>query len=133
LFRRIRLKDPLKLKQLQKGLTQLSEEGSTQVFMPLRNNDLIVGAVGALQFEVVAFRLADEYKVDCLYEPVNVYSVRWVESDKPAKLEEFRKKAHDNLALDAGNCLAYLAPTRVNLSLMEERWPDIRFLATREH
>ena len=56
-----------------------------------------------------------------------------MESDKPAKLEEFRKKAHDNLALDAGNCLAYLAPTRVNLSLMEERWPDIRFLATREH
>lgn len=133
LFRRIRLKDPLKLKQLQKGLTQLSEEGSTQVFMPLRNNDLIVGAVGALQFEVVAYRLQDEYKVDCVYEPVGIYSARWVYCDNPAKLEEFRRKAHDNLALDAGDCLTYLAPTRVNLSLMEERWPDIRFLATREH
>ncbi len=133
LFRRIRLKDPLKLKQLQKGLTQLAEEGSTQLFMPLRNNDLIVGAVGVLQFEVVAFRLKDEYKVDCIYEPVTVYVARWVESNDSRKLEEFRKKAHDNLAIDGGGHLSYLAPTRVNLQLMEERWPDIEFHATREH
>ena len=133
LFRRIRLKDPLKLKQLQKGLTQLSEEGSTQVFMPLKNNDLIVGAVGALQFEVVSYRLQDEYKVDCLYEPSSIHTVRWVSSDDPAQLAEFKKKAHDNLAIDAGGCLTYLAPTRVNLSLMEERWPQIEFHATREH
>lgn len=133
LFRRIRLQDPLKLKQLQKGLTQLSEEGSTQLFMPMRNNDLIVGAVGVLQFEVVAFRLKDEYKVDCIYEPVNVYVARWVDSDNSVKLEEFRKKAHDNLAIDGGGYLTYLAPTRVNLALMEERWPDIEFRSTREH
>ena len=133
LFKRIRLQDPLKVKQLQKGLTQLSEEGSTQVFMPMRNNDLIVGAVGVLQFEVVAFRLKDEYKVDCIYEPVTVYSARWVESDNRTKLEEFRKKAHDNLAIDGGGHLTYLAPTRVNLNLLEERWPDIQFHATREH
>ncbi len=133
LFRRIRLQDPLKVKQLQKGLTQLSEEGSTQVFMPLRNNDLIVGAVGVLQFEVVAFRLKDEYKVDCIYEPVNVYVARWVESDNKAKLEEFRKKAHEHLAIDSGGYLTYLAPTRVNLSPMQERWPEITFHATREH
>jgi peptide chain release factor 3 len=133
LFKRIRLTDPLKVKQLQKGLTQLSEEGSTQVFMPLRNNDLIVGAVGALQFEVVAFRLKDEYKVDCLYEPVTVYVARWVDSKNKAKLDEFRKKAYENLAVDGGGYLTYLAPTRVNLSLMEERWPDIEFRATREH
>jgi peptide chain release factor 3 len=133
LFKRIRLQEPLKLKQLQKGLTQLSEEGSTQVFMPLRNNDLIVGAVGVLQFEVVAFRLKDEYKVDCIYEPVTVYVARWVDSEDKVKLEEFRKKAHDNLSIDAGGYLTYLAPTRVNLKLMEERWPDIQFRATREH
>ncbi|GJM14218.1 MAG: peptide chain release factor 3 [Pseudohongiella sp.] len=133
LFRRIRLQDPLKLKQLQKGLTQLSEEGSTQLFMPLRNNDLIVGAVGVLQFEVVAFRLKDEYKVDCIYEPVTVHVARWVDSDNKAKLEEFKKKAHENLSIDGGGYLTYLAPTRVNLSLMEERWPDIEFRATREH
>jgi peptide chain release factor 3 len=133
LFRRIRLQDPLKLKALQKGLTQLSEEGSTQLFMPLRNNDLIVGAVGVLQFEVVAFRLKDEYKVDAIYEPVTVYVARWVNSKDKAKLEEFRKKAHENLSIDGGGYLTYLAPTRVNLSLMEERWPDIEFRATREH
>ena len=133
LFRRIRLKDPLKLKQLQKGLTQLSEEGSTQVFMPLRNNDLIVGAVGVLQFEVVAFRLKDEYKVDCIYEPVSVYVARWVDSMDQGKLDEFRRKAHENLAIDGGGYLTYLAPTRVNLNLMEERWPDIEFRSTREH
>ena len=132
LFKRIRLQDPLKLKQLHKGLKQLSEEGSTQVFMPLKNNDLIVGAVGVLQFEVVAFRLKDEYKVDCIYESVNVHFARWVNSDNRAKLEEFRQKAHEKLAMDGGGHLTYLSPTRVNLNLMEERWPAIQFKATRE-
>jgi len=132
LFKRIRLKDPLKLKSLQKGLTQLSEEGSTQVFMPVRNNELIVGAVGVLQFEVVAFRLKDEYAVDCMYEPVSIHTARWVEGD-PVKLEEFKRKAHENIAIDGGGHLTYLAPTRVNLALTIERWPDLRFFATREH
>ena len=132
LFKRIRLQDPLKLKQLHKGLKQLSEEGSTQVFMPLKNNDLIVGAVGVLQFEVVAFRLKDEYKVDCVYESVNVHFARWVNSDNRTSLEEFRQKAHENLAMDGGGHLTYLSPTRVNLNLMEERWPAIQFKATRE-
>ena len=133
LFQRIRLRDPLKMKHLQKGLQQLAEEGSTQVFMPLRNNELIVGAVGTLQFEVVAFRLRDEYKVDCVYEGVNVYTARWVDCADARKLEEFRTKAYEHLALDGGGHLAYLAPTRVNLNLTMERWPDIRFRATREH
>ncbi|MBN4075793.1 peptide chain release factor 3, partial [Gammaproteobacteria bacterium AH-315-E17] len=133
LYKRIRLKDPLKMKQLKKGLTQLSEEGSTQVFMPLKNNDLIVGAVGVLQFEVVEYRLKDEYKVDCLYEPISIYTARWVSSDNALKLEEFKRKAAENIALDGGGHLTYLAPTRVNLSLMEERWPEIAFHATREH
>lgn len=133
LYKRIRLRDPLKLKQLQKGLTQLSEEGSTQVFMPMKNNDLIVGAVGVLQFEVVAYRLKDEYKVDCSYEPISIYTARWVSSNNVSKLEEFKRKAAENIAIDGGGHLTYLAPTRVNLSLMEERWPDIQFHATREH
>ena len=93
LFRKIRLKDPMKAKQLQKGLQKLSEEGSTQVFSPLRSSDLIVGAVGQLQFDVVAYRLQDEYKVEAMYEPVNVYTARWVDSEDPRKLEEFRNKA----------------------------------------
>ena len=133
LFRRIRLADPLKSKQLKKGLQQLSEEGSTQVFSPLSNTDLIVGAVGQLQFDVVAYRLKDEYKVEAIYEPVNVYTARWVYCDDERKLEEFRKKAADHLSIDGGGHLSYLAPTRVNLNLMEERWPEIEFRATREH
>jgi peptide chain release factor 3 len=91
-----------------------------------------VGAVGVLQFEVVAFRLRDEYGVDCVYEPVNIYTARWVEGDA-AKLEEFRRKAHENIAIDGGGHLTYLAPTRVNLGLTEERWPELRFFSTREH
>jgi peptide chain release factor 3 len=133
LFRRVRLKDPLRMKALQKGLDQLSEEGASQVFRPLNSNDIIVGAVGVLQFDVVAFRLKAEYGVEAGFEPVNVNSARWVECGDDKKLAEFKKKASENLALDAGQSLTYLAPTRVNLDLTIERWPDIQFHATREH
>ncbi len=132
LYRRVRLKDPLKSKQLRQGLTQLSEEGATQVFMPLANNDLIVGAVGVLQFDVVAFRLKDEYKVECAYESVGVSTARWVHCEDEKMLADFRRKAESNLALDGGGHLTYLAPTSVNMSLTQERWPDIQFRATRE-
>ena len=132
LFRRAVLRDPLKSKQLIKGLQQLSEEGATQLFRPRKNNDLILGAVGVLQFDVVAQRLKDEYKCDAIFEAVNVSTARWVECDNPKKLEEFEAKAADNLAIDGAGDLTYIAPTRVNLQLTEERWPDIRFRATRE-
>ncbi len=133
LFKRVRLKDPLKLKQLQKGLKQLSEEGATQLFMPQRNNDLILGAVGVLQFDVVLQRLKDEYKVDAIYESVNVHTARWVTCDDAKKLDDFKRKNTENLAIDGGGHLTYLAPTRVNLSLAQERFPDVNFRNTREH
>jgi peptide chain release factor 3 len=133
LFRRIRLKDPLKIKQLQKGLMQLSEEGAVQVFRPLRNNDLIVGAVGLLQFDVVAHRLKAEYKVDAMYEPINVATARWVECSNEATLQAFRNKAYDNLALDGSDNLTYVATTMVNLQMTQERHPDVVFRKTREH
>jgi peptide chain release factor 3 len=133
IFRRAVLKDPLRLKALQKGLAQLCEEGATQLFRPFRNNDLILGAVGPLQFDVVAHRLHDEYKVECQFENVNVATARWVECEDPKMLADFKRKAEDNLALDHGESLVYIAPTRVNLSLTEERWPDIVFRKTREH
>jgi peptide chain release factor 3 len=132
LFRRAVLKDPLKMKALQKGLSQLCEEGATQLFKPLRNNDLILGAVGQLQFEVVAFRLQDEYNVQCVFDAVNVYTARWITAADGKKLEEFRAKAYDNLAIDHSGALVYLAPGRVNLELTLERWPDITFRETRE-
>jgi peptide chain release factor 3 len=133
IFRRAVLKDPLRMKALQKGLVQLCEEGATQLFRPLRNNDLILGAVGQLQFEVVAFRLADEYGVQCVFEPIGVHTVRWIDGGDARKLEEFRSKAYDHVALDHAGELVYLAPSRVNLQLTMERWPDLRFNATREH
>lgn len=133
LFRLVRLKDPLKLKALQKGLKQLCEEGATQLFRPFINNNLILGAVGMLQFDVVAYRLKHEYNVDCVYESVSVATARWVYCNNNKKLEEFKNKAIDHLALDGSDHLTYLAPTRVNLNLTMERWPDIEFRTTREH
>ena len=133
LFRRARLKDPLKMKALLKGLSQLCEEGATQLFKPLANNDLILGAVGILQFDVVAHRLQDEYGVDCQFEAVNVNTARWISCDNEKKLEDFKIKARSNLAIDHGGDLAYIAPSRVNLTMTEERWPEVEFLATREH
>jgi len=133
LFRRAMLRDPLRMKALQKGLFELCEEGASQLFRPLNSNDLIVGAVGILQFDVVAHRLKNEYNVECQFENINVATARWVSSDNSQQLEEFRKKAHDNLAIDGGDNLTYIAPTRVNLELTMERWPDIEFHATCEH
>jgi peptide chain release factor 3 len=133
LFRRAVLKDPLRMKALTKGLMQLCEEGATQLFKPLRNNELILGAIGPLQFEVVAFRLQDEYGVQCVFDTVNVHTARWVSAADPRKLEEFRIKAHDHLAIDHSDALVYLAPSRVNLELTLERWPELTFAKTREH
>jgi peptide chain release factor 3 len=133
LFRRAVLKDPMRMKALQKGLVELCEEGASQLFRPLTNNDLIVGAVGALQFDVVAFRLKNEYGVDCQFEPVGVTTARWVYSDDEKRLAQFRDRQAENLAEDVSGALAYIAPSRVNLQLTEERWPDIEFRATREH
>ena len=133
LFRRVQLKDPLKMKALLKGLTQLCEEGATQLYRPLNNNDLILGAVGILQFDVVAQRLKDEYKVESAFEAVNVNTARWILSDNEQRLEEFKRKAAQNLAIDHGNDLVYIAPTHINLQMAQEKWPEIEFHATREH
>lgn len=133
LFRRVRLKDPLKMKALLKGLIQLCEEGATQVFRPIISNDLILGAVGILQFDVVVARLKDEYNVECGYENVAVATARWIHSDSSEKLEEFRKKSEANLAYDGAEQLTYLAPSQVNLNLAMEKWPEIEFKATREN
>ncbi len=132
LFRRAQIRNPMKAKQLQKGLEQLTEEGATQLFRPLASNDLILGAVGSLQFEVVAHRLQHEYGVDCVFEPVAVTAARWVQCDDNKMLSEMEKKLRDHLARDAAGDLAYLAPTRVNLQLTMERWPQVVFRETRE-
>ena len=133
LFRRVQLRDPLKMKALQKGLVQLGEEGATQVFRPINTNELILGAVGILQFDVVAWRLKEEYGVECSYDAVPVMAARWIECKDEKKLAEFRRRQSENIAIDGAEQLTYLAPSMVNLNLTMERWPDIEFRATREH
>lgn len=132
-FRRVILKTPLKAKQLQKGLTQLAEEGAMQLFRPLSNNDYILGAVGLLQFDVITHRLKDEYGVDALYETVGFHTVRWVHSEDKKALEDFRRALQSSLALDADGNLAYLAPSAWRLEDTMEKWPKVAFSATREN
>jgi peptide chain release factor 3 len=133
MFRRAVLRDPLKLKALRKGLAQLCEEGATQLFSPLARNDLIIGAVGQLQFDVASFRLKNEYGVDCGFEPVSIATARWVSAKDPKLLDQFKARLNANLALDHAGELVLLAPTQVSLRLTAERWPDIELNATREH
>lgn len=133
LFRRVVLKDPLKAKQLNKGLDQLCEEGATQVYRPLTNNDIILGAVGTLQFDVVQYRLRDEYGVESVFAPATINTARWVSCEDSKKLKEFREKNDTRLALDHKKSLVYLASSGVNLSMTKERWPEVSFSDTREH
>ena len=133
LFRRVRVKDPLKAKQLEKGVNQLAEEGATQVFKPVARNEYLIGAIGVLQFDLVAFRLLSEYQAECVWEPANISAARWVYCDDSKKLSDFKARNEASLAIDGGGYLTYLASSRVNLQLTEERWPEVRFTETREH
>ena len=132
LFRRAVLKDPLRTKALHKGLVQLSEEGATQFFKLLDSNDFILGTVGPLQFDVCAYRLKEEYGVECAFEAVSVATARWLSAEDPAKIEDLKHKLSNNLAHDHSGALVYIAPTMVNLNLTVERYPDVSFHHTRD-
>jgi peptide chain release factor 3 len=132
-FRSVRIRNPIKVKQLHKGLQQLGEEGAVQVFKPVDGGDLILGAVGMLQFDVVASRLQGEYGVDAMFEGTSTTSARWVTCGDKKILADFEKALSHNLAIDAAGNLAYLAPNKVNLKLTQERWPKVVFHTTREH
>ncbi len=133
IFKRVILKNPLKTKQLQKGLLQLSEEGAVQVFRPLFGNDYILGAVGVLQFDVTMSRLKEEYSVDAIYEHVDFSIARWIESDNEAKLEEFKKRYKTSLSYDTAEALYFMAPDKWRLNYVMKEWPEIKFFETREH
>jgi len=132
-FRSVRIRNPLKIKQLHKGLQQLGEEGAVQVFKPVQGGELVLGAVGVLQFEVVASRLLNEYGVDAVFEGTTINSARWVSCDDKRILGDFEKALGHNVAYDAAGNMAYLATSGVNLRLTQERWPKLTFHATREH
>jgi peptide chain release factor 3 len=131
-FRRVRLKNPLKAKHLQKGLTQLAEEGAVQVFRPITGSDFILGAVGVLQFDVTMARLKAEYGVDAIYEPVNLSVARWVECGDRKKLQEFEKKNTASLARDSQGSLSFLTTSEFQLNYCMEEWPEVAFYKTRD-
>jgi len=132
-FRQVRIRNPLKIKQLQKGLQQLGEEGAVQVFKPVQGGEVVLGAVGVLQFEVVASRLLNEYGVDAVFEGTAISTARWVSCDDKKMLADFEAALGHNVAYDAAGNMAYLATSGVNLRLTQERWPKLTFHATREH
>lgn len=132
-FRRVLLKNPLKTKQLNKGLVQMAEEGAVQLFRPIMGSDYILGAVGVLQFEVTMARLKAEYSVDAVYEPVNYTLARWVGCDDARKLKEFEAKNQASLAMDGEGELAFLADGMWRLNHTAELFPDIVFHKTREY
>ncbi len=132
-FRRVLLKDPLKMKQLQKGLLQLAEEGAIQVFRPLIGADYIMGAVGVLQFEVTMARLQNEYSVKAIYEPINFNAARWIRCENKTDLADFERKNQSSLAKDSEGFLTYLAESEWMLNYFMEKWPNITFDKTREN
>ncbi|WYD82043.1 MAG: peptide chain release factor 3 [Candidatus Electrothrix gigas] len=132
-FRRVLLKNPLKTKQLHKGLVQMAEEGAVQLFRPVMGSDYILGAVGVLQFEVTMARLKAEYNVDAVYETVQYNLARWVTCDDAKTLKVFEAKNQGNLALDAEGHLAFLADGQWRLNHTAELFPEIVFHTTREH
>ncbi|MBW2617080.1 MAG: peptide chain release factor 3, partial [Deltaproteobacteria bacterium] len=131
-FRRVILKNPLKIKQLQKGLIQLGEEGAVQVFRPLTGNEYLLGVVGLLQFDITMARLKSEYGVDAVYEPVDYKVARWVDCGDSKKMAEFEKKNSACMARDSEGTLAFLTTSEWELDFYMEKWPDISFYKTRE-
>ncbi|MDR0633495.1 MAG: peptide chain release factor 3 [Azoarcus sp.] len=132
LFRAARLRDPLKSKQLQKGLQELGEEGAIQVFA-LEGGQMLLGAVGQLQFEVVAQRLKDEYKVDAIFEAADIHTARWLTFPDDVTRHNFEREQALRLGRDVDGNLVYLASSRYNLEVTMEKWPKVSFHATREH
>lgn len=132
LFRYIENADPMKFKQLAKGIDQLMDEGVAQLFIHKMNGRKIIGTVGALQFEVIQYRLEHEYGAKCRYEPIQIYKACWIESDNQEQLEDFRKRKFNSMALDKRGREVFLADTSYALSLAIEKFPDIRFHFTSE-
>ncbi|MDH5527247.1 MAG: peptide chain release factor 3 [Nitrospirota bacterium] len=131
LFRRFVLTNPMKAKALGKGLAQLSEEGAVQLFTPIAGGGYILGAVGALQFDVILSRLKEEYGVEGLFEAVSYGTARWVHAE-PKELARFIERNKNNLTEDGEGKLTYLADSVWSLKRIEEAWPEVEFRATEE-
>ena len=133
MFMTVVLKNPLRTKQLQQGLAQLGEEGAIQVFKPEMGGNMLLGAIGQLQFEVVQHRLKGEYDADIRLEGSQYTGARWITADSPAELKEFVYAYPQRMARDAADTLAYLCTSPYDVRLAQERFPKIHFHPLREH
>ncbi len=132
LFKYIENDDPMKAKQLQKGIDQLMDEGVAQLFVNQFNNRKIVGTVGQLQFEVIQYRLENEYNAKCRWEPVHLYKACWIESDDPQELENFKKRKYQYMAKDKEGRDVFLADSGYVLSMAQEDFKHSKFHFTSE-
>ncbi|HXA37440.1 MAG TPA: peptide chain release factor 3 [Phenylobacterium sp.] len=131
ILQRVRVKDPLKAKHLKKALEGLAEEGVTQLFRPTMGADFIVGAVGQLQFEVMADRLANEYQLEVIFEASPYAEARWIDGDK-ADLEDFQGKHRSQMAVDIDDQPVFLAKTAWETGYVSERYPKVAFARSKE-
>ncbi len=132
LFKYIENADPMKTKQLNKGIDQLMDEGVAQLFVNQFNNRKIIGTVGQLQFEVIQYRLLHEYSASCKYEPIGLHKACWIESDNDAALEDFKKRKMQYMAKDHHGRDVFLADSPFMLQMAQENFKDIRFHFTSE-
>ncbi|MCQ2607631.1 MAG: peptide chain release factor 3 [Bacteroidales bacterium] len=132
MFRYIENADPMKFKQLAKGVDQLMDEGVAQLFINQFNGRKIIGTVGALQFEVIEYRLEHEYNAKCRYEPIQLYKACWFTSTNKAQLEDFKKRKYQSLAVDKRGCDVFLAESMYALEMAQQNFPDIEFHFTSE-
>ncbi len=126
-FRYVENADPMKFKQLARGLDQLMDEGVAQLFVSKSNGRKIIGTVGALQLDVIRYRLEHEYGATCSYEPISMHKACWIRAEDEDQLEEFRKRKHHQLALDKEAREVYMAESSYALQMAREKFPGIRF------
>lgn len=127
MFKYIENDDPMKTKQLNKGIEQLMDEGVAQLFTNQFNGRKIIGTVGQLQFEVIQYRLLHEYNAQCRWEPIGLYKACWIESDDAEALEMFKKRKYQYMAVDKEGRDVFLADSRYILDMAQSDFPKIRF------
>ena len=126
-FRYINNDDPLKAKQLAKGIDQLMDEGVAQLFTLTMNNRKIIGTVGALQYEVIQYRLEHEYGAKCTYEPIGIHKACWVEADERSEeFQEFARLKQRFLARDKYDQLVFLADSSFTITMTQEKFPNVK-------
>ena len=132
MFKYIENTDPMKTKQLNKGIEQLMDEGVAQLFVNQFNGRKLIGTVGQLQFEVIQYRLLHEYGAQCRWEPIHLHKACWIESEDPASLEAFKKRKHQFMAVDRDGRDVFLADSGYVFQMAQSDFPKIKFHCTSE-